>query len=103
MCGMVGSLGSMCLLQWLQEFVCAWLLNIVSSLPEVYRLTIQGRVICNGIIGTANIASVSFGTPASMSLRPVAESVTAKPICNVEHVYHTFVMLLCLVPDKSFH
>jgi hypothetical protein len=38
-----------------------------------------------------------------MSLRPVAESVTAKPICNVEHVYHTFVMLLCLVPDKSFH
>ena len=55
-----------------------------APIPEVYRLIIHGSVICNGIIGTANIANVSLATPASISFRPVAESVMAKPICQLE-------------------
>lgn len=33
--------------------------------PAVYLLMIQGRTICRGIIGIANMASFSLGTPCS--------------------------------------
>lgn len=49
--------------------------------PAVYLLMINGSIICIGIMGTANKASVSFFIPASINFRPVKESAAAKPIC----------------------
>ena len=44
---------------------------------------IQGRMIWRGIMGMASIASLSFGTPASISFRLEAESAAANPILEV--------------------
>ena len=49
--------------------------------PAVYLLMTSGRMICMGIMGTANKAKVSFFIPASINFRPVRESAAAKPIC----------------------
>lgn len=48
--------------------------------PAVYLLMINGRMICMGIMGTANRASRSLGMPASINLRPVKASAAAKAI-----------------------
>jgi hypothetical protein len=43
--------------------------------PFVYLLINNGSMICNGVRGTANKPSFSFGTPASINLRNDMESV----------------------------
>ena len=48
--------------------------------PVVYLLISRGKIICIGIIGIPSKASFSFGTPSSISLRPVTASAAAKPI-----------------------
>lgn len=50
--------------------------------PAVYLLMISGRMICIGIMGIANRASVSFFIPASINFKPVMESAAANPICS---------------------
>ena len=42
----------------------------------------MGRMMFRGIVGVANIAIFSFGTPTSISLRLEMASFAAKAICN---------------------
>ena len=50
--------------------------------PEVYLLMYRGSAICKGTMGTANKASLSFGMPASINLRPVRASLAANATWN---------------------
>ena len=50
--------------------------------PVMCRLMMRGSRICTGTIGMPSMASFSFGTPISISFRPVTASAAAKPICN---------------------
>lgn len=50
--------------------------------PTVYFEMNHGSNICRGTNGTAKRANCSLGTPASISFRPVTESVAANPICE---------------------
>jgi len=52
----------------------------IASLPAVYLLINKGNIICKGVIGIANKAKRSFGTPDSTNFNPVTLSAAAKPI-----------------------
>jgi hypothetical protein len=45
----------------------------------VYLDITNGRIICNGVNGTANKAKESFVTPFLINCNPVIASVAAKP------------------------
>lgn len=61
-------------------------MNMFSGrLPLVYLLKNQGKIICRGKSGMLRKASVSLVIPASLSLRGVPESETAKAILQVSN------------------
>lgn len=52
--------------------------------PAVYFEIINGKIICNGIMGTAMKASFSLGKPPSISFKLVTASHAENPICKME-------------------
>ena len=58
--------------------------------PAVYLEMRSGKMIWMGTMGTPNSASFSFGTPSSISFKPVTASAAANPICGWKiHEYRT--------------
>ena len=50
--------------------------------PVTCLLMTRGSRICMGTMGIPSMASVSLGTPSSISFSPVTASAAAKPIYN---------------------
>lgn len=57
--------------------------------PAVYFEIISGKMICNGIMGTAIKANFSLGKPASISFKLVTASQAEKPIYDIADQVNT--------------
>uniref|UniRef100_A0A2M4CB87 Putative secreted protein n=1 Tax=Anopheles marajoara TaxID=58244 RepID=A0A2M4CB87_9DIPT len=58
----------------------------IGRAPAVYLLIASGSMICSGTSGTTSRASLSFGTPASISFNEVTASQAAKPAFAVNRM-----------------